>query len=144
MTAIERLWAAYELPAEDALFCADGRSHAVALDPAAPSGFTLLAPFALDDVLEGDPSRVSPVDGRVAVDLGERGLLWGGEGSYGSEGFLARLTADRALIWAMFFMESNPFDRIRPSGNAATFSSTSGVEITVDIDDPRIPIPPER
>ncbi|MET9935812.1 MULTISPECIES: hypothetical protein [unclassified Streptomyces] len=78
------------------------------------------------------------------MDLGERGLLWGGEGSYGSEGFLARLTADRALIRAMFFRESNPFDRIRPSGNAATFSSTSGVEITVDIGDPRIRVSPER
>ncbi|MFE3990488.1 hypothetical protein ACFXPW_02090 [Streptomyces goshikiensis] len=62
-----------------------------------------------------------------------------GEGSYGSEGFIAGLTVDRALIWAMFFTESNPFDRIQLSGKMATFSSTSGFKVTVDIDEPGTP-----
>ncbi|WKD33531.1 hypothetical protein [Streptomyces xanthophaeus] len=140
MTTIEGLWEDLELPVKDALHYADGHSYDVALDRAAPRGFTVRAPFDLDEVLEGDPTWVSSVDGLAAVDLGERGLLWGGEGSYGSEGFVARLTVDRALVWAMFFMESNPFDRIQLSGNVATFSSTSGFEIAVDIDDPLIPI----
>ncbi|MCJ1678460.1 hypothetical protein MTF65_14100 [Streptomyces sp. APSN-46.1] len=140
MTAIERLWEDFELPVKDALHYADGHSYDVALDPAAPRGFTVLAPFDLNEMLESDPSWVSSVDGLAAVDLGEKGLLWGGEGSYGSEGFIARLTVDRALIWAMFFMESNPFDRIQLSENVATFSSTAGFEIAVDIDDPRTPI----
>ncbi|MFD5408766.1 hypothetical protein [Streptomyces nojiriensis] len=140
MTAIERLWVDLELPVKDALHYADGHSYAVALDAAAPKGFTVLAPFDLHELLEGDPSWVSSVDGLAAVDLGERGLLWGGEGSHGSEGFIARLTVDRALMWAMFFMESNPFDRIRLSGNVAAFSSTAGCGIAVDIDDPRTPI----
>lgn len=140
MAAIERLWEDFELPIRDSLHFADGHSYDVALDSAAPSGLRVLAPFDLDETLESDPSWVSEVDGLVAVDLGRKGLLWGGEGSYGSEGFIARLTVDRALIWAIFFMESNPFDRIQLSDNVATFSSTSGVEIAVDIDDPRTPI----
>ncbi|AYV28884.1 hypothetical protein EES41_19430 [Streptomyces sp. ADI95-16] len=140
MTAIERLWEDFELPIKDALHYADGHSWDVALDSAAPRGFTVLAPFDLDEVLEGDPSWVSSVDGLASVDLGEKGLLWGGEGSHGSEGFIARLTVDRAPIWAMFFTKSNPFDRIRLSGNVATFSSTSGLEIELDIDDPQTPI----
>ncbi|MBV7669664.1 hypothetical protein STHAL_09220 [Streptomyces halstedii] len=144
MTMIERLWEDFELPIKDALHYVDGHSYDVAFDSAAPSGFSVRSPFELDEMLEGDPSWVSAVDGLVAVDLGGEGFLWGGEGSYGSEGFIARLTADRALIWAMFFAESNPFDRIQLSGNIATFSSTSGFEITVDIDDPRTPVPPER
>ncbi|MFJ9577580.1 hypothetical protein ACIRQF_14500 [Streptomyces sp. NPDC101191] len=144
MTTIERLWEEFELPIKDALHYADGRSYDVALDSAAPSGFSVLSPFELDEMLDDDPSWVSAVDGLAAADLGEKGLLWGGEGSYGSEGFIARLTADRALVWAMFFTESNPFDRIQLSGNVATLSSTSGFEITVDIDDPRTPPPPER
>ncbi|MFE1874440.1 hypothetical protein ACFW9N_26740 [Streptomyces sp. NPDC059496] len=139
MTAIERLWKDFELPVKDALHHADGHSYDVALDPTAPRGFTVLGPFDLDEVLEGDPSWVSSVDGLAAVDLGEEGLLWCGEGSYGSEGFIARLTVDRALHWAMFFIESNPFDRIRLSGSVATFSSTSGFELALDIDDPRTP-----
>ncbi|MEV6330213.1 hypothetical protein [Streptomyces sp. NPDC051909] len=144
MTTIEHLWEDFELPIKDALHYADGHSYDVALDSTVPSGFALLSPFELDEMLEADPSWVSSVDGLAAVDLGEKGFLWGGEGSYGSEGFIARLTADRALIWAMFFTESNPFDRIQLSGNTATFSSTAGFEITVDIDDPRTPTLPER
>ncbi|MFD9717932.1 hypothetical protein [Streptomyces sp. NPDC059076] len=140
MTDIERLWEEFELPIKDALHFGDGHSYSVALDPAVPGGFTVLAPFDLNEMLESDPSWVSSVDGISAVDLGEKGLLWGGEGSYGSEGFIARLTVERALIWAMFFTESNPFDRIHLSGNVATFSSTSGFGIAVDIDDPRNPI----
>ncbi|MFE2942015.1 hypothetical protein ACFXKG_23630 [Streptomyces sp. NPDC059255] len=140
MTMIESLWEDFELPIKNALHYADGHSYDVALDRAAPRGFVVLVPFDLREVLESDPSWVSSVDGLAAVDLGEKGLLWGGEGSYGSEGFIARLTVDRALMWAMFFMESNPFDRIQLSGKVATFSSTSGFEIAVDIDDPRIPI----
>ncbi|GGW40896.1 hypothetical protein [Streptomyces xantholiticus] len=140
MAAIERLWEDFDLPVRDSLHFADGHSCDVALDSDAPSGLRVLAPFDLDETLESDPSLVSSVDGLAAVDLGRKGLLWGGEGSYGSEGFIARLTVDRALMWAIFFMESNPFDRIRLSNNVATFSSTSGTEITVDIDDPRTPI----
>ncbi|MFE2926496.1 hypothetical protein [Streptomyces goshikiensis] len=136
MTAIELLWEDFQLPARDALYFADGRSREVDLDSGAPSGVRVLAPFDLDEMLESDPSWVSSVDGLVAVDLGSKGLLWGGEGSHGSEGFIARLTVDRALIWAMFFTESNPFDRIQLSGNTATFSSTSGSKLTVDIDEP--------
>ncbi|MFF6833496.1 hypothetical protein ACFY84_16700 [Streptomyces sp. NPDC012438] len=138
---LPRLWEDFALPAEDALHYADGRSYGVVLDPAAPGGFAVLAPFDLGEVLEADPARVSSVDGLAVADLGEGGLLWGGEGSHGSEGFLARLTTDRALVWAVFFSESNPFSRVRLSGNVAAFTSTSGFEVTVDIDDPRAPLP---
>ncbi|MFH9756782.1 hypothetical protein OG554_21445 [Streptomyces griseus] len=138
MTDIERLWEDFQLPIRDALHFADGDSCDVALDSGVPSGLRVLSPFDLAEILESDPSWVSSVDGLVAVDLGSRGLLWGGEGSYGSEGFIARLTGERTLIWAIFFSESNPFDRIQLAGNVATFSSTSGLEIAVDIDDPRL------
>ncbi|MFE9804127.1 hypothetical protein ACFYP6_35710 [Streptomyces goshikiensis] len=136
MTTIELLWEDFQLPVRDALYFADGRSCEVDLVSGVPSGVRVLAPFDLDEMLESDPSWVSSVDELVAADLGSKGLLWGGEGSYGSEGFIARLTVDRALIWAMFFTESNPFDRIQLSGNVATFSSTSGFKIMVDIDEP--------
>ncbi|GAA2617186.1 MULTISPECIES: hypothetical protein [Streptomyces] len=142
MNAIERLWEDFRLPIRDALHFADGTSCDVDLDSDAPGGLRVLGPFDLDEILESDPSWVSSVDGLVAADLGSEGLLWGGEGSHGSEGFIARLTVDRALSWAVFFTESNPFDRIQLSGNVATFSSTSGFEITVDVDDPRTLLSP--
>ncbi|MFE9726487.1 hypothetical protein ACFYQ5_23545 [Streptomyces sp. NPDC005794] len=140
MTAIQKLWEDFELPIRDALHFNDGRSYDLDLDPDAPTGFHVLPPFDLEGTLRNDPSWTSSVDGLAEVDLGREGLLWGGEGSYGSEGFIARLTADRALVWAIFFTESNPFDRIQLSNKRATFSSTSGIDIAVDIDDPRTPV----
>ncbi len=54
----------------------------------------------------------------------------------GADGFVARLTADRKLIWALFFADSNPFDQIQVRGNVATCHSTAEFELAVDIDDP--------
>ncbi|MFE2185966.1 hypothetical protein [Streptomyces sp. NPDC059455] len=141
MTTITELWKEFQLPIRDALHFADGQSFDVSLTPEASSGLTIQAPFDLSGMLADDPSWTSSVDGLVEADLGKRGLLWGGEGSYGSEGFIARLTTERSLVWAIFFMDSNPFDQIHLTNNVATFVSTSTVEITVDIDDPRAPIP---
>ncbi|MEU5400602.1 hypothetical protein ABZ348_15085 [Streptomyces sp. NPDC005963] len=78
----QRLWKDFELPLKDALHYADGHSYEVALDPARPGGFMVLSPLDLKKMMEGDPSWVSSVDGLTAVDRGEGGLLWGGEGSY--------------------------------------------------------------
>lgn len=141
MTAITELWKEFQLPIRDALHFADGQSFDVSLTPESSSGLTVQAPFDLNTMLAEDPSWTSSVDGLVEADLGKRGLLWGGEGSYGSEGFIARLTTERSLVWAIFFMDSNPFDQIQLTNNVATFISTSTVEITVDIDDPRAPTP---
>ncbi|MEU8824017.1 hypothetical protein [Streptomyces sp. NPDC048636] len=137
MTSITELWKDFELPLRDALHFPDGSSYDIALDPETPSGLTVLAPLDLNALLAEDPSWTSSVDGLIEVDLREMGLLWGGEGSHGSEGFVCRLTAQRALMWAIFFMDSNPFDQIQLTNNVATFTSTSVVNIRVDIDDPR-------
>ncbi|THA28320.1 hypothetical protein E6R18_28690 [Streptomyces sp. A1277] len=140
MTTIERLWEGdYELPAEDGLYFADGPSYDVDIAPGAPAGLTALGPFDVGAMLADDPSRVSAVGVLAVAELGDGGLLWCGEGSMGADGFLARLTAARKLIWAVFFSDSNPFDRIRVSGNVATFHSTAEFDLAVDIDDPRTP-----
>jgi hypothetical protein len=136
MNAIERLWTNYELPTLDALYFADGRSYEVDLDSDAPSGLKVVEPFDLEEFLEEDPDWVTRVDGQRSVSLADGGFLWGGDGAHGSNGFCARLNADRTLVWAMFFQVSNPFTEVRVSGDIAVFHSTSGVTITVDINDP--------
>ncbi|MGW2478159.1 hypothetical protein [Streptomyces sp. NPDC001665] len=141
MATIERLWEeAYELPAEDGLYFADGRAYGVVLAPGTPAHLAVLEPFDVDAILADDPSWVTTVDGLASVELGDGGFLWGGEGGMGADGFLARLTAGRKLVWAVFFSDSNPFDRVRVSGNVTTFHSTAEFELAVDIDDPRNPV----
>ncbi|WP_079038743.1 hypothetical protein [Streptomyces sp. NBRC 110028] len=141
MSEIERLWGDFLLPIRDALHFPDGHSYDVTLAPETSRGLQILAPFDLNAMLASDPNWTSSVDGLNELDLEGSGFLWAGEGSYGSEGFIARLTIDRTLVWAIFFEESNPFQEIRLSGTTATFTSTSGIDITLNIDDPRNPIP---
>jgi hypothetical protein len=136
MSAIERLWSRYELPDLDALHFADGRSYDVDMDAGAPGGMKVEEQFDLDEFLVEEPECVVRVDGNTVVRLPGGGVLWGGEGTHGSNGFCARLNADLTLVWAVFFQDSNPFREVRLTGDVAVFASTSGVSISLDINDP--------
>lgn len=59
-----------------------------------------------------------------------------GEGSYGSEGFFGRLDHHKNLLWVVYIEGSNPFVDVSVGGTAATFISSSGVSITVDLETP--------
>ncbi|MFW6693707.1 hypothetical protein [Streptomyces sp. MAR4 CNX-425] len=136
MRPLTRLWNAYRLPCRDGLYLATGASYAVRPSPEAPGGLRIHAPFDLAAYVAAHPGRTSEVDGLTSAGTDDGDLLWGGEGSYGSEGFAARLRSDRTLVWAVFLTDANPFTEIRTSGRTATFRSTSGVGITLDLDDP--------
>jgi hypothetical protein len=137
LSAIERLWADYQLPELDGLHFSDGRSYEISLDADAASGMRFGGSFDLEEVLAEDPDWVTDIGRNRSVPLADGGFLWGGEGvSHGSYGFCGRLHADHTLVWVLFFEDSNPFTDIRVSGNTAVFQSTSGISITVDIDDP--------
>ncbi|WP_411122213.1 hypothetical protein [Streptomyces sp. x-19] len=137
MSIIEGLWADYCLPDVDGLYFSDGRSYEVSLDADATNGMRFGDSFDLEAVLAEDPDWVTDIGKNRSVPLADGGFLWGGEGvSHGSYGFCGRLRADNTLVWALFFEESNPFTEIQVSGSTAVFRSTSGVSITVDIEDP--------
>lgn len=136
MIAIERLWVDYKMPALDALHFSDGRSYDVEIDSDAPSGMKITESFDLEEFLDENPGWVTQVDGQRSIKLADGGFLWGGDGAHGSNGFCARLNADLTLVWAIFFQVSNPFTDVQVSGDIAVFNSTSGVSITVDINDP--------
>lgn len=139
MSKIEDLWAEEEVPVDNALHFADGRSFDVRVDPDSPGGMSILEGFDLEERLAVAPDWVSVVDGRK-IDLSDGGALWHGDGDNGSEGFFARTEAGGALAWVVFLTASNPFTEADADGSYATFRSTAGVVITVDIDDPTRPV----
>ncbi|QNS04494.1 hypothetical protein [Streptomyces xanthii] len=130
-TSVGELWAdGHRLPAGDALHLPDGRSYRVGLDPSVPAGFRLLERVPVS------AEEVAYIDGLVEVRLEDGGVLWGGEGDHGSQGFAARLTASGALVWALFLEESNPFTRVAVEGPQAVFRSTSGVVVRLGVEGP--------
>lgn len=133
---IVTLWQEGRLPIEDALHLATGRSYAVDLAPGMPNGLVLVEEFDLGQVLAEDPDWVTAIDVQSPTPLPSGGSLARGEGAHGSEGFIARLDTTRQLIWVIYLSESNPFEMVAVDGTLGTFTSTSGVTITLDIDDP--------
>ncbi|WP_234433566.1 hypothetical protein [Streptomyces rimosus] len=137
LSAIERLWEDCQLPDLDGLYFPDGRSYEVALCADTASGVAFGEAFDLEEALTEDPDWVTDIGKLRSAPLPDGGELWAGEGiSHGSYGFCGRLHADHSLAWVLFFEDSNPFTEIQVSANHAAFRSTSGVSITVDIDDP--------
>jgi hypothetical protein len=140
-TPIVVLWRGGRLPIEDGLYLASGASYSVELDSGAPGGIRIGDEFDLAELLAEDPDWLTTIDVIGEAGLpGHAGRLCRGEGSHGSEGFVARLGQDRELVWVLYFQESNPFAEIAVSGSRATFTSTSGIAVTVDLDHPEVPL----
>ncbi|GAA2411048.1 hypothetical protein GCM10010420_44880 [Streptomyces glaucosporus] len=132
-SAISRLWSEGRLPVRDGAYDATGRAWDVVVDPAAPGGLLIADEFSLDAFLDARPDWVTAVDPTVEEQVGRGGgFLCCGEGSYGSEGFIARLDPRRKLLWAVYLEDSDPFVSIDLRNDTARFRSSSGVTVTVD------------
>lgn len=141
MSTITNLWANENLPIHDGLYTAAGDSYTVRLDPAGPPGIEIPGTFDLDEFLKPDPDWLTSIDVQGELELPDgTGWLFRGEGSYGSEGFFGRYDQDKNLVWVMYFERSNPFIDIKLSGTVATFTSSSDVTVSVDVDRPWVDI----
>ena len=145
MSAIDDLWDDGKLPIRDALHFAGGGSYDVVRDPYVLGCLGVREAFDLPGMLAEAPTWLSSIGGLIEEPLKGGDFLWGGEGSHGSDGFFARVRPDETLVWAVFFMDSNPFEEgIELFGKYAKFHSSAEIAFTVDIDDPRLPVAPHR
>lgn len=138
---IQRLWLADNLPIRDGLYRADGVSYGAQIDAAAKGGLSILAPFILKEFLSQDPEWLTSIITTLERQLPHGvGYLCCGEGSYGSEGFFGLLDQHKNLVWVVYLENSNPFVDVSVSDTAATFVSSSGVLITVDLEAPEFAV----
>ncbi|MFF2775560.1 hypothetical protein ACFVU3_11680 [Streptomyces sp. NPDC058052] len=140
MSRIGELWARGEVPDRDGLYRADGSAREVDVDSAALSRFRLGGPLDLEELLRDDPGGTTPYDihrgcfARLPEGSGAgSGYVCGGDGAHGSEGFIARLDADRRLVWVVSMADSNPFERVELHGATARFFNNLGNAITIDL-----------
>jgi hypothetical protein len=131
---IERLWLADNLPIQDGLYRADGVAYGVKMDASTEGGLKILAPFSLQEFLSRDAEMVTSIDTTWQTPLPDgAGYLCCGEGSYGSEGFFGRLDQRKNLVWVVYLENSNPFTDASISNTSATFMTSAGVAITVNL-----------
>ncbi|GAA3090087.1 hypothetical protein ACFQ0X_04520 [Streptomyces rectiviolaceus] len=143
MGLIERLWAAGEMPFRDGLYRSDDTGLEVYVDgPGAyhpdarqPIPFCLGEPVDVaraveeDGVTEAHPCFESPLpDGA--------GWMSGGGSGMGNIGYLARLDADRSLLWVAVMFCSNPFVGVRLEGARAVFTNDWGNQLALDLAGP--------
>lgn len=135
-TTLAEFWRREELPIHDGLYLADGRAWSAELDVRATGGMRLTDRFDVDAFLAQSPDWVTSfaVSKTVPLDAGG-GYLCCGEGSWGSEGIFARLSAEREPVWAVYLERSNPFVDVEIDQGVACFESSSGVRVCVDVSD---------
>src|SRR5437588_9936978 len=76
-----------------------------------PGGRGRRRTFDLVEVLAEDPDWVTTIDISRKVET-LSGFLCGGEGSYGSAEFFARLDDQERLVWVCYLSEFNPIDTL--------------------------------
>jgi hypothetical protein len=89
--------------------------------------------------LENDPETDWAFCGTIArlihIEFGL--LIESGEGSYGSDGFIAVTNAKNGkLVWIAYFMESNPFIKLEIKGFQLFASSSMDCVWTFELSDP--------
>lgn len=132
MNDITTLWTSDRLPIKDGLYFADGRSYAVEVTD---SGLRIGEQFDLAELLAEDPEWLTSIDITSEIPV-PGGYACAGEGSWGSEGFFARLGEDHSLIWVCYLSEDNPFGELTVKASTLTATSTSGLSLTLPLDNP--------
>lgn len=134
ITSIERLWLAGSLPIQDGLYRADGSAYGVQVDSSVEGGLKILGPFGLEGFLSRHPDMVTSIDITLEKPLPHwMGYLCCGEGSYGSEGFFGQLDEQKNLVWVVYLENSSPFVDVSVSNDTATFTSSAGTLIAVNL-----------
>ena len=134
---IVKLWNNGQLPIKDAIYFSSGESFSLKI---ATHSSTLLQKgdfFNLYDLYHKDESEITNIDILNEIKLSNDYYCCVGEGSYGSEGFIAYLDINRELIWVMYFEESNPFFNITEysPGNILAESSAN-VKLNIKLSRP--------
>ncbi|WP_326740505.1 hypothetical protein [Streptomyces sp. NBC_01022] len=142
---VGRLWAAGEMPYEDALYRSDDTALEVHVD--GPGAYHPDAgrpiPFRLGGPV--DVAQLIEVSGTTEVDPHFESLLpdgtgWmcGGGSGMGNVGYLARLGSDHSLRWVAVMWNSNPFVGVHYEGATAVFTNDWRNRLRLDLTDPAL------
>ncbi|OCG10929.1 hypothetical protein A9G09_11555 [Gilliamella sp. wkB292] len=137
MTKIVELWHKQQLPIKDGIYFASGQS--IALDAVFFPQLSIHVgeKFDLNVILNNDADNLTDIDifDKIILANGDQCII--GEGSYGSEGFIAYLSANQDLIWVIYFEKSNPFIKVLPLTNQSIMvESSANFQLIIELANP--------
>jgi len=131
------LWEKDMLPIKDAIYFSDGRSFSCKITSCPTQKIELGDEFDVNEFYKNNIDEVTNIDEIKEIKLSNSGYCSVGDGSYGSEGFIACLGKERNLIWVLYSEESNPFINVREDPvNTIIAESSSGFRLKINLNNP--------
>lgn len=137
MSKINELWNKEKLPIKDGIYFANGESFSFLAKFYPDIVIKKGKSFSLVDFLNKNPDCITDIDIFEKIKISTGGTCLLGEGSHGSEGFIAYITSDEKLNWVIYFEESNPFiNAVELPDTFLKVESSANYTIILDLKDP--------
>lgn len=137
MSKIGELWDEGVLPIKDGIYFSNGDSISLAVRFYPKQLIEKGDFFDLVSFLAENPDYLTNVDPTKIILLSNGDQCFLGEGSYGSEGFIAYKNLKGDLTWVMYFERSNPFINAKElSNNRIEVESSGNYQIVIELDNP--------
>ncbi len=131
------LWAEEQLPIKNGLYWADGRSLAMNIESYPHPRLKQGEWFDLSHFHECNPDETTYITMTKRIQLSNGGYGCVGEGSHGSEGFVAYLQPGGQLTWVMYSESSNPFvDIVEEANGVICAHSSANFVLRLHVDEP--------
>lgn len=137
MKSIIDLWNEHLLPIKDAVYFADGTAFSIKITSYPKPSFEKGNDFLFSNFFKNNSDEITDVDLFKKKSLSNKGWLCFGEGSYGSEGFIACLNSDNKLRWVLYSEDSNPFIEMKEIEEFVYVKSSSSVCLKIKTNNPR-------
>ncbi|CTW30168.1 hypothetical protein [Escherichia coli] len=137
MKNIIQLWEDDLLPIKDAIYFSNGKSFLCKIKPYPTPCIEKNGEFDFSSFYEKNKDEVTDIDKFREFKLANNCYCCIGEGSYGSEGFIAYLDEDKNLVWVLYSEESNPFINITEyTSDIIIVESSSNIRLRININNP--------
>ncbi|CAM4172708.1 hypothetical protein [Serratia silvae] len=137
MAKIVELWNKEELPIKDGVYFSSGKSIAISISTYPDLVIEKGSEFDLEGFLNEGPEEITNIDIMQKVTVNDKFQCFLGEGSHGSEGFIAYLTIGGELEWVMYFEQSNPFVKVvKLSNETIEVESSANYKLIINVDEP--------
>ncbi len=137
MKNIIQLWEDNLLPIKDAIYFSNGRSFLCKIMDYPTLHIERNGEFDFSAFYEKNKDEVPDIDKFREIKLANNCYFCVGEGSYGSEGFVAYLDENKNLVWVLYSEESNPFINVSEYiPDIIIVESSSNIRLKININNP--------
>ncbi|WP_017347054.1 hypothetical protein [Pantoea sp. A4] len=136
-SVISMLWDQEKLPIKDGIYFSNGTSIAYSVESYPKKKLTKGSEFDFEMFYKDNKDEVTSFDEIVNIKLPNGFHCSAGEGSFGSEGFIAYISDENELQWVIYLEELNPFIKITNTSDEIIIAESSAdIRLKIDVNNP--------